>query len=134
MMWRTQLQQASLLWANLHQAVMVRCDANEANFTGASLHRADLRLAKLSGACLAGANLRGAKLCYSDLTGADLTGADLTGADLTGANLTGACIKAVCWRSAVLYPNQLDLTIETAFEQAVASRTPEPERQSLTAV
>ncbi|PZO57834.1 MAG: pentapeptide repeat-containing protein, partial [Phormidesmis priestleyi] len=95
-------------WANLHQTVMIRCDAEGANFSGASLHRTDLRLSNLRSASFAGANLRGAKLCYSDLSGADLTGADLTGADLTGANLTGAHIEAVCWRSTTLQRAQVD--------------------------
>lgn len=108
MMWRSRLHSTQFRWANFHQTVMIRCDAEGANFSGASLHRTDLRLSNLRTANLAGADLRGAKLCYSDLTGADLTGADLTGADLTGANLTEARIEAVCWQSTLLQRTQID--------------------------
>jgi len=123
MMWRANLMGAGLLWTNLHQAVMVRCEAMGANLSGANLHRTDLRLADLRSVCLAGADLRGAKLCYSDLHGANLTGADLTGADLTGAKLIGACLESVCWHSAVVSPEQ---SIDMSGDSSASAERPQP--------
>jgi uncharacterized protein YjbI with pentapeptide repeats len=61
-----------------------------ANLSGADLSGADLSGANLSGANLYRADLSGADLYRANLSGADLSGADLSGADLSGADLSGA--------------------------------------------
>ena len=65
-----------------------------ADFSGATIDRADLTGADLTGAKLRGASLRDAILVRANLTDADLTDADLAGADLTGAILDGATMPS----------------------------------------
>ncbi|HET8546365.1 MAG TPA: pentapeptide repeat-containing protein [Bryobacteraceae bacterium] len=72
------LHRASLVMADLRQAVLRGADLSLANLMGADLREADLR----------GANLVGARLIGADLRAADLRGADLrTAEDLTREQL-----------------------------------------------
>jgi Pentapeptide repeats (8 copies) len=76
----TQLQGATLAYANLQGA-----DLGLAQLQGASLDSAQLQ-----GASLLGAQLQGAALDEAQLQGAYLFGANLQGASLAGAQLRGA--------------------------------------------
>ena len=75
-----EIQQESLIGANLY----------DADLHGADLRGANLRDANLYGADLYGANLRGANLRGANLYGANLYSANLRDANLRGANLYGA--------------------------------------------
>lgn len=89
------LQDMTLIAANLEKA-----DLRSANFTGSNLRRAnlsgaDLSRAKLRHANLAGANLQNANLEGADLSGANLIKADLTNARYTNANFSGAYLEGI---------------------------------------
>jgi uncharacterized protein YjbI with pentapeptide repeats len=81
-----------------------RCDLSGARFEGASLLGANLREAVLEGARLRGARLSGADLSKANLAGADLRGVvarearfdrtDLTGADLRGIDCLLGSLRA----------------------------------------
>ncbi|MEZ4679466.1 MAG: pentapeptide repeat-containing protein [Caldilineaceae bacterium] len=92
-------------WPNLE---LNGCDAQEANFSaatltgicalGANLHGAQFEEAQLQGAALCGANLTSANLRHADLRNANLTWCDLRNAtvfaaDLRGANLAWADLR-----------------------------------------
>jgi uncharacterized protein YjbI with pentapeptide repeats len=75
-----------------------RFNLYQANLSGHSLARmdlrkADLRFANLSGATLGFAELNGADLTHANLSGATLAFAKLNGADLDSATLSGAVLR-----------------------------------------
>lgn len=69
---------------------MVSTTAQNVDFSGASLPRADFTKADLTGAKLSNTDLRNARLNQAILRDADLTGAKLGSADLSDADLSGA--------------------------------------------
>ena len=82
------LQEADFSSADLHSANLM-----EANLQGAKLIFTDLHRARLFDANLQVANLRGAKLQRANLLGADLRMANLSKAKLMMANLRGAKLQ-----------------------------------------
>jgi len=90
---RTDLRDANLCGADLHNANLRDADLCGADLHNADLHNADLRDADLCGADLCGANLCNADLCGANLCGANLCNADLCGADLCDANLCDANLR-----------------------------------------
>lgn len=82
------LDEVSLLMANLRGANLI-----EANLRGATLYGANLYAADLSRANLLKANLYAANLSGADLSRANLSMANLTGADFGMANLYAALIS-----------------------------------------
>jgi hypothetical protein len=102
---------------------LVDCDlggvnAPWANFTRASLQRADFAEAELTEAIfeggaleevnLAGANCERSNFAEADLSNAKLEGACLEGADLRKANLDGASLKRAMMAGARLHGAELD--------------------------
>ena len=73
----------------LMRGVLISAHGKGADFTGASMSRADLEFAKLPGAIFSGADLSMATLGGADLSSARIDGADFTDADLTSTRLTG---------------------------------------------
>jgi uncharacterized protein YjbI with pentapeptide repeats len=69
----------------LAKNVLKYCD-----FSGANLHKADMRRTVMWFANFTGADLRGARFNKADLSSANFAGADLAGADFTEADLDGA--------------------------------------------
>jgi len=102
------LEEAKLIGAKLDRATMLITIMHRANFTGASLVSANVRQALGRGAVFIRADLSGADLGWAVLVGADfrqanLSGAILEGADVSGADFTGAictdaspCYSASC--------------------------------------
>jgi uncharacterized protein YjbI with pentapeptide repeats len=87
------LAQADLSGASLGRANLRAACLRGAHLSWASLGRANLRAACLRGAKLFKANLYGADLIGANLGDADLREADLIEADLIGASLEGASLK-----------------------------------------
>ena len=92
-----------------------RADLNEANLTGAALHKAELTGANLRESDLSSANLSGSCLIMADLTEANLREADLNGADLREARLSRADLSEANLSRADL--NRADL-VETDLGKA----------------
>ncbi|WP_432839445.1 pentapeptide repeat-containing protein [Dactylosporangium sp. CA-092794] len=113
---RATLHQAALTDVDLSGADLTLAVAQEAEFTGVKLVRADLggadlRASTLTDVGLEGARLRDARLravsfVRTDLGAADVRGADLSGATITDSNLRGARfdhadLSGVTWVNAV---------------------------------
>ena len=87
-----------LVAANLDQVTFVpKCDLREADFSGKTLARADLRGTDCRGANFSGVDLRrtllvGAALRFATFTGAVIQHSDAGLLALTGADLSGAII------------------------------------------
>jgi uncharacterized protein YjbI with pentapeptide repeats len=81
---RGQLTDGSLAWVHLRYVKM-----QDADLSGADLHKAEMSMAHLQGVDLEQANLQGTRLRRANLRGAHLAGADLQGAFLTKAILQG---------------------------------------------
>lgn len=114
---------------------------DKANFTGASLQKANLRGTDLGAATFTNANLSDADLSETSLAGANLRGvdaanlrlakADLSGADLSGANLHQAILQKSKLKGAVFLGANLFmadmLRVErdetTIFERANMKKT-----------
>jgi uncharacterized protein YjbI with pentapeptide repeats len=80
--------------SNLAQAVMVHGSLfPDADFTGASMEKANLRGTDLSGARFEGANLAGADLSECDATGASFERAAMSGGMLVRARLVNASLR-----------------------------------------
>lgn len=76
---------ATMIGADLHEAILTGADLSSANLIGADLSGAMMASANLSGAKLVGADLQGANLRRASIGSAMLIGADVSGADLEGA-------------------------------------------------
>jgi uncharacterized protein YjbI with pentapeptide repeats len=116
-------------------------DLREADFSGADLREASLRLSRFCGADFYRANLENALLTQCDLAGArldglrasgcrfikcDLTGADLSGAQLTGGDLRKSRLNAADLAGADLYAANLSRLVvnpDTNFDGANLKRT-----------
>ncbi|WP_428249216.1 pentapeptide repeat-containing protein [Ferrovibrio sp.] len=81
-MTNTQIERADFSGADLSGALLKLSSAGSAIFP-----RSNLFAANLAGADLTGADFSGAKLREANLVGAQVAGAKFTGADLSGANL-----------------------------------------------
>jgi uncharacterized protein YjbI with pentapeptide repeats len=88
------LCKADLAGTNLSEAKLGGADLHETNLRGANLPRADFGKANLRGADLRGANLPSANLGEADLSGANFRGANLSRADLRRANLSNVNLIA----------------------------------------
>lgn len=97
----TNFRNADLTDARLGQLVATwgswrpRAILNGADFSGATLVRADLSKAVLQFTHFNGADLTRANLANCDLTKADLSGANLSGADVSGADFDGTILTGV---------------------------------------
>jgi uncharacterized protein YjbI with pentapeptide repeats len=76
--------------ATTYRNVLKYCDFSGATMHDADMERAVLWFAKFKGADLTGTNFTDADLSRADFAGADIAGADFTRADLDGANFVGA--------------------------------------------
>jgi uncharacterized protein YjbI with pentapeptide repeats len=111
----TTLANASLVRADLHDAILSASNFGSADLSSADLSGVQLEDTRLADSLLRGANLTGASFFFTDVARADLQRADLReaglthsvfveadfdraqvdGADFTGANLTGASFDRV---------------------------------------
>jgi uncharacterized protein YjbI with pentapeptide repeats len=103
----TNLQGASLGFAQLQGASLDGLQLQGAFLSGAHLEGASLNGAKLQGASLWGAFLQGASLNRAQLQGARLQNASLEGALLDSAQLQGAVLKRAALQGASLEDAQL---------------------------
>jgi hypothetical protein len=105
---RGNLQGATLVGAQLHQANLSGVWFQETNLSVADLSDADLQKADLSRTWLSGTNLSGAWLENSNLSGAWLSGTNLCGANLSCAKgLTQEQLNAATGDKTTKLPNGL---------------------------
>jgi uncharacterized protein YjbI with pentapeptide repeats len=87
------LENADLSGADLHRDTLIEADLSDTDLSNANLSDADLFKADLTGAKLSDANLAYATLLEADLRGADLSSADLSHANLSDTNLNEADLR-----------------------------------------
>ena len=99
---RAKLENANLAGADLRNAVLRKANLAGANLTGVALSRAKLTMANLCGANLMWGILTNAEFVGADLSEAELSNANLTGANLSDANFTGADLSGANFSGANL--------------------------------
>ncbi len=89
------LGEANFVLSNLQEANLGKADAPGANFSSANLRNSNWQGANIAKANFHNANLRNADLSATTLTGANLRNARLQNANLANANLNGADLRGV---------------------------------------